>query len=65
MAKIEKQAAVDAVDAFVKDLVGWLDTPDPIGGFGQGFGPIPSGAREIPASKVAALVKAIKGLPAA
>ena len=65
MVKIERKAAEDAVAAFVKDLAGRLDMPDPVGGFGLGLCPIPPKAKDILASKVAALADAIHKLPAA
>jgi hypothetical protein len=65
MAKIEKQDAIDAVEAFVKDLAGWLDTPGQVGGSGLGACPISPKAKDILAGKVAALADAISKIPAA
>lgn len=62
--KIEKADAVAAAEAFGLKLAAYLDTPDPVSGFGLGLSPAPPRVRAKLADLVAELFVAMNSIPA-
>ena len=62
--KIDKADVVAAVKAFEVALGSYLDTPDPISGFGLGLCPVPPRARAKLVDLMAGLIVAVDKIPA-